>query len=167
MKAELIKQAYAYGAAVALQELGFGARDAEAGGVKLAMAKMAEGEEEERDYPYIVKVPGGPEEEVENAPNAWAPTLFGPLGAAIAAPEGKKLRATGHTLGGQTLGQVGGGVLGGGVGAGLGALTGLLSRGKINPRQAALLGSYGGGYAGMTGGAMYGANKGYHHALDE
>ena len=151
MKAELIKQAYAYGAAVALQELGFGARDAEAGGVKLAMAKMAEGEEEE----------------VENAPNAWAPTLFGPLGAAIAAPEGKKLRATGHTLGGQLWGQVGGGALGASAGAGLGALTGLLSRGKINPRRAAFLGSFGGGHAGAAGGAIYGANKGYHHALDE
>ena len=141
MNTKLIKQAYAYGAAVALQELGFAVQDAEAGGVKLAEAKMAEGEEEE----------------VENAP----------IGAAIAAPEGKKLRATGHTLGGQLWGQVGGGALGASAGAGLGALTGLLSRGKINPRQAALLGSYGGGYAGMTGGAMYGANKGYHHALDE
>jgi len=59
MKAELIKQAYAYGAAVALQELGFGARDAEAGGVKLAMAKMAEGEEEEGMHPALRALIGG------------------------------------------------------------------------------------------------------------
>jgi len=141
MNTKLIKQAYAYGAAVALQELGFAVQDAEAGGVKLAEAKMAEGEEEE----------------VENAP----------IGAAIAAPEGKKLRAAGHTLRGQLLGQVGGGALGASAGAGLGALTGLLSRGKIDPRRAAFLGSFGGGHAGAVGGAMYGANKGYHHALDE
>jgi len=59
MKAELIKQAYAYGAAVALQELGFGAQDAEVGGVKLAMAKMAEGEEEEGMHPALRALIGG------------------------------------------------------------------------------------------------------------
>lgn len=38
---ELIKQAYAYGAAVALQELGYAPYDAQQAGVKLAMEKEA------------------------------------------------------------------------------------------------------------------------------
>jgi len=45
MNPELIKQAYAYGAAVALHELGFSSQQAQNGGVKLAEAKLAEGEE--------------------------------------------------------------------------------------------------------------------------
>jgi hypothetical protein len=40
MDENLIKQAYAYGASVALQELGFNAQQAEAGGVKLAEEEM-------------------------------------------------------------------------------------------------------------------------------
>jgi len=83
MKAELIKQAYAYGAAVALQELGFGARDAEAGGVKLAMAKMAEGEEEEEGmHPALRALIGGSAGAVGGAAlgagSAFIPGLRGP-----------------------------------------------------------------------------------------
>jgi hypothetical protein len=59
MNPELIKQAYAYGAAVALQELGFNAQQAQAGGVKLASAKMAEGEEEGGMHPALAALLGG------------------------------------------------------------------------------------------------------------
>lgn len=46
MNPELIKEAYEYGAALALQEhCGYGARQARVGAVKLAMEKLAEGEE--------------------------------------------------------------------------------------------------------------------------
>lgn len=148
MNPELIKQAYAYGAAVALQELGFSAQQAQAGGVKLASEKMAEGEEE-RD------------------PALWPAAMFGPVGAAIAAPEGKGTSAFGRTLGGQTLGMLGGGTAGAGLGAGVGALAGLLSRGKFRPGQGALIGGLGGGYLGMGGGGMYGAAKGYQSALNK
>lgn len=59
MNPELIKQAYAYGAAVALQELGFNAQQAQAGGVKLASEKMAEGEEEGGMHPALAALLGG------------------------------------------------------------------------------------------------------------
>ena len=76
--------------------------------------------------------------------NAWAPTLFGPIGAAIAAPEGSRLKATGATLGGGMLGAFGGSLLG--------ALTSAVSRGKISPELAQRLGSYAGMMSGNYAG---------------
>jgi hypothetical protein len=58
MNPELIKQAYAYGAAIALQELGFSEQQAQAGGVKLASEKMAEGEEEGGMHPALAALLG-------------------------------------------------------------------------------------------------------------
>jgi len=147
MNPELIKQAYAYGAAVALQELGFSAQQAQAGGVKLASEKMAEGEE-------------------DAGPSAW-PGMFGPTAAAIAAPKGKGFSAYGQTMGGQQLGGAVGTLGGAGLGAGAGALASLLSRGKIKPGMGALIGGTGGGILGGIGGGMYGGAKGYRHALEE
>jgi hypothetical protein len=157
MNPELIKQAYAYGASVALQELGFDTRHAEAGGIKLAEDAM---------------------EEEEDGGGGSNPALQAGLGAAIGVPAGtlaglgiggaladKKfgkrrhpgdMRGFGHHIHGAGLGALAGGIggaalgqLGGesehplatSVGAGLGAvpgatmggLAGMLAEARLSP----------------------------------
>ena len=98
----------------------------------------------------------------DEAGSAIWPALFGPLGGALAAPEGKGWRAAGGTALGTGLGTIGGGL----GGAGLGALAALLTKGKLRPGQAALLPMAGAGL-GATGGGMYGAAKGYREAIED
>jgi hypothetical protein len=162
MNPELIKQAYAYGAAVALQELGFDIQQAQAGGVKLAEDAMF-GE----DMPE--QAPGGislQRKQPTRRSSALA-TMFGPVGAAITAPKGKKFDAVKGTAIGELSGGLKGLAAGGTAGAGLGALAALLSRGKIKPSIGATVGGLGGVTLGATGGALYGRNKGYRAALEE
>lgn len=169
MNPELIKHAYAYGAALALQELGFEEGQAQVGGIKLAAAKIAEGEEAEMME--------------QRRPSAALPMLFGEAGAMGAAPEGKKLRAMEGTSRGGSVG-AGWGALGGGTaGAGLGALVSLLAGRKLPPGitgaaakaiprripmalgmgAGAGLGALGGG---ITGG-LIGRNKGFRAGVAE
>jgi hypothetical protein len=182
MDENLIKQAYAYGSAVALQELGYDARQAELGGIKLAAAKIAEGEE----AAMMEQGAGRPEN-----PSGVLPTLFGGLGG-LAAPSGKKWRGyAGAEAGGQlggAAGLAGGSLAGAGIGALVNALTkgrlsGSLARrismggkgmsGPLEPTANALrkgllpgLGAIGGSALGGMGGLLYGRNKGYHAAVD-
>ena len=83
---------------------------------------------------------------------AW-PALLGPIGGAIAAPEGKGWAGASGAWGGGLLGVAGGALGGGALGAGIGALA-------KNPHLGALIG----GGLGAAGGQMYGAAKGYRAA---
>lgn len=125
MDENLIKQAYAYGSAVALQELGFDTQQAEAGGIKLAAAKIAEGEEEmlEEQLKSRPERPGGA-----------LPTLFGGFGALGSAPKGKKWQGFAGTETGGALGAVGGTVGGALAGGGLAALLNAVTKGRLGNR---------------------------------
>ena len=172
MNPELIKQAYAYGAAVALQELGYNPQQAEAGGIKLAeeMEGMEDGGM------------GGEEMMPQKRPSAALPMLFGELGAMGAAPEGKKLRAMEGTSRGGAAG-AGWGALGGATGgATLGALASLLAGKKLIPGAAGAVGQLArrvpmgaaagiGGGLGLLGGGvtgnLIGRNKGFRAGIAE
>ena len=154
MNPELIKEAYEYGAALALQEhCGYDARQARVGAVKLAMEKLAEGEEGLID-PYEEDMPGP-----QGKSRAW-PALLGAtggvgggVGGAIAAPEGQKLRGllgagVGGMVGGRTLG-----ALGRGVGRAIQDRSPVHSlRSLISPSIGQILGSVVGSGAGSYGG---------------
>lgn len=176
MDENLIKQAYAYGSAVALQELGFDAQQAEIGGIKLAAAKIAEGEEEAMMNASIPPA----------RPSGVLPTLFGAAGAG-AAPEGKRWAGAAGTEFGGLLG-AGAGTVGGGLaGAGIGALVNALTKGRAGSRMVgkympagapaeaieqaskympAAAGALAGGALGNLGGGFYGRNRGFHAAVD-
>ena len=79
-----------------------------------------------------------------------APIVGTSIAAAALAPEGRKLRAAGHTAVGGTLGAVAGGVTGG--------LLGHVA-GKTPLSRAVGFG------LGALGGNMYGSKKGYEHAV--
>jgi hypothetical protein len=175
MDENLIKQAYAYGSAVALQELGFDAQQAEIGGIKLAAAKIAEGEEE-----MLAEQMSRPER-----PSGVLPTLFGAAGAGVA-PKGKRWAGAAGTEFGGLLG-AGAGTVGGGLaGAGIGALVNVLSKGRAGGRMAqkftagapaevveraakylpTAAGALAGGALGNLSGGFYGRNRGFHAAVD-
>ena len=104
--------------------------------------------------------------EADVGADAVMPALFGALGGAAAAPEGKGWEAAGKTWIGGGLGSLAGGALGGAGGAGIGALAAALSKGKVKPEQAAALGGLLGLGTGALGGGIYGRVKGYQHAVD-
>ena len=183
---DLIKKAYIYGVGIALGEAGFEKEAASELAIRLTEEQMEpprapEGEKHAEYDAYIegasvALVNAGMEKRaaVETAKQmlqvklAEEPTtsdrvltgLFGPIGAAATAPEGKGWKTFGHTYGKGLVGGLGGGALGGGAGAGIGALAALLSRGKIDPRTAAGIGGTIGGYGGLIGGQQIGLQKG-------
>lgn len=138
---EKVKQAYAYGASIALQEVGVEKTASEHMAVKMA--------EEPTTKQRILAA------------------LFGPTGAGLSAPEGKGWSSFGHTLGGGLIGSAGGGTLGAGAGAGIGALAALLSKGKIKPKDSALMGALLGGGVGSLGGQQVGFQKGLSRAYED
>lgn len=189
MNPELIKQAYAYGASVALQELGFGAQQAEVGGIKLAEDAMEEGDDEG----------GGRNSSLRAGLGAAAGVPIGAyggggVGAALARrkygpPRGTfaPLEGLGHTLGGAGIGALAGGVggaalnqLGGesehplatSMGAGLGAvpgatvggLAGLLAEARLGNnipiRKMSLLRRMGVNHSGVAGALLGGLGGG-------
>jgi hypothetical protein len=87
--------------------------------------------------------------------------FLGPIGGAAVAPEGAGARTFGHMAGKGLAGQLAGTAAGGGVGAGLGALGALLSRGRITPRQGAVMGGIGGGMLGGLTGQALGSRSGF------
>lgn len=123
MDENLIKQAYAYGSAVALQELGFDPQQAEIGGIKIAAAKIAEGEEE-----ALIGQLERPER-----PSGALPTLFGGLGA-LGAPKGKKWQGFAGTETGGMLGAAAGTAGGALAGSGLAALLNMATKGRLGNR---------------------------------
>lgn len=138
MNPELIKQAYAYGAAIALQEIGFDTQHAEAGGIKLAEDAMEE--EDGESNPALraglgaaVGVPGGTLGGL-GIGEILARRKYGPPGrygfmrpGANYLVNGAGIGALAGGVGGAALGQLGGESehpLATSVGAGLGAVPG-------------------------------------------
>jgi len=140
-RAELVKQAYAYGASVALQELGYAPTVAEGMAVKLA--------------------------EDPGTANRILTALLGPLYAGATAPEGQGWKTYGATAGQGNIGALAGAGIGGAGGAGLGALAALLSRGKFKPGRGALSGGMGGAGLGTVLGQQIGLQKGLTTGYEE
>jgi len=150
MNNEMIKQAYAYGAAVALQEAGYAPQVAEQLGVKLA----AEADE----APPEDGAPGLGEITTKQKVLSH---LLGPIAAGASAPEGAGWgrfgRTTGYGAAGAGIGAIGGGA----AGAGAGALIAHLL--KKDPAMGAMAG----GLSGYAGGSLLGNQLGIRKGLQQ
>jgi len=90
-----------------------------------------------------------------------------PLIAMGHAPEGRRLRTLGHTLGKGAIGAAAGATAGGALGAGVGALTGrLMQKNKAGAISGAILGTLGGMGMGALSGGSYGTATGVRSGID-
>jgi len=149
MNNEMIKQAYAYGASVALKEAGYAPQVAEQLSVKLAAEADAEGAPPEGGVPGLGEI---------TTKQKVLSHLLGPIAAGASAPEGAGAGRFGRTLGYGAAGAGIGGVGGGAAGAGIGALIAHLL--KKDPGMGAVAGGLGGYYGGGVLGQQLGIRKG-------
>lgn len=152
MDLNLVKQAYAYGAAIALQELGFDAQRAEVASIKLAEDAMEEGEDS-KSAPVRAGIGAGFGVPVGGLLGALGGSAYSDLRHPPTPYRGGRhfpdAPHMGHQLG-SALGGAGLGALGGGIGG-----AALTQAGVDNP-LAASIGAGLGAIPGMAAGALAG-----------